>query len=191
MWGHIFISVESNVVLKRPLLRCVPQSLVLEASARSIDWVFTIILKHFLLLFPTPFFSLFHSLCWHVFIRIFLLLLITDDVSSSHLTAKPDWNGHLLNGDAMYCATSSCAAQAGFETFLPPLLIHNLLSLGALSKNWNYNSAALIVISIIKTDSFSLDATQPRNNTTNKEILPSLRQKNSYHFLEENSFKNR
>lgn len=115
--------------------------------------------------FSNPFFppvSFLVLACIHM--DFFKLLLITDDVSSSHLTAKTDWNGHLLNGDAMHCTTSSCAAQADSEAFLPPLLppfphVHNLLNSAALSKTWNYNSAALIAISIIKTDPCSLDAT--------------------------------
>lgn len=113
---------------------------------------------HFIL-FSSPF-----PLCWHALIWIFFkLLLITDDVSSSHLTAKTDWNGHLLNKDAMHCTPSSCAAQANSVAFLPLLLcpfphVHNLLSSAALSKTWNYSSAALIATSIIKADPHSLDA---------------------------------
>lgn len=83
----------------------------------------------------SPFFwSTFNSLFQPFFVRIsffvlarirmdfFKLLLVKNYVSSLHLTTKPDWNGHLLNRDAMHCTTSSCAAPADSEAFLPPLL---------------------------------------------------------------------
>lgn len=57
-----FISMESNMVLKRPLAQLCPTKLSvggLCSPHRLAVWAFTIILKHLLFSFPTPFFSLF------------------------------------------------------------------------------------------------------------------------------------
>lgn len=167
VYWFIFISVKSSTVLKRPLAQmCFPK--LCDGGFcpphRLVAWVFTIILKKILFSYPSLFFPCFIPCLACIHMDFFKLLLITDDVSSSHLTAKPDWNGHLLNKDAMHCTTSSCAAQADSVAFLPPLLppfhcVHDLLRSAALSKTWKYISPALIATSIIKTDPCFCDAT--------------------------------